>query len=81
MKIKMISCAVTNELLSYNYGAVLTVGKEINEKLAKSFVDRNLAIVIEHDEKEEKVETAEKEEVKTVEKKKRTRKKGDVNEV
>lgn len=46
MKIKMISCAVTNENLAYNYGMVLTVGKEIDEKRAKEFIDTNFAVLV-----------------------------------
>ena len=73
MKIKMISCAVTNEHLVYNYGMTLTVGKEIDEAKAKDFVKNNLAILV-----EEPVQTP----VESTEKPKKGRKKkGDSHEV
>ena len=49
MKIKMVTCVVSNDLLTYNAGSEFTVGKDITLKMANDFVNANFAIVTEQD--------------------------------
>lgn len=55
MKIKMVTCAVSNDLLIYNAGSEFTVGKDITSKMANDFVNANFAIVTEQDMEEKPI--------------------------
>lgn len=55
MKIKMITCVVSTDLLTYNVGSEFTVGKDITLKMANDFVNANFAIVTEQDIEEKPV--------------------------
>ena len=55
MKIKMITCVVSTDLLTYNTGSEFTVGKDITLQMANDFVNANFAIVTEQDIEEKPV--------------------------
>lgn len=55
MKIKMITCVVSTDLLTYDTGREFTVGKDITLKMANDFVNANFAIVTEQDIEEKPV--------------------------
>lgn len=52
MKIKMITCVVSTDLLTYDTGREFTVGKDITLKMANDFVNAKFAVVTEQDVKE-----------------------------
>lgn len=49
MKIKMITCVVSTDLLTYDTGREFTVGKDITLKMANDFVNAKFAVVTEQD--------------------------------
>lgn len=49
MKIKMITCVVSTDLLTYDTGREFTVGKDITLKMANDFVNAKFAVVTELD--------------------------------
>ena len=55
MKIKMITCVVSTDLLTYNAGSEFTVGKDITLKMANDFVNAKFAIVTEQDMEEKPI--------------------------
>lgn len=55
MKIRMITCVVSKDLLTYNVGSEFTVGKDITLKMANDFVNAKFAVVTEQDVEEKPV--------------------------
>lgn len=55
MKIKMITCVVSTDLLTYDTGREFTVGKDITLKMANDFVNAKFAVVTEQDVEEKPV--------------------------
>lgn len=46
LKIKMTTCVVSEDLLTYDINVVYTVGENISKQQAKSFINANFAVEI-----------------------------------
>lgn len=49
----MITCAITMDLMKYETNAIYTVGENITDTQAKSFIDANFAVEIPEEDKAE----------------------------